>query len=284
MKRTLLAVLVAAAPPLAAQSTCPAPVLIAPDSVSTAATEVRLAISPDGNWMLWGVIGRERGAGGWDIWERRRLPDGGWTEPNPVGFNSTANDFDPAFIPIHPTVLFFSNRDGGLGGDDLYASTMDLEQGTWSDPLNLGSDINTAGNEWAPVVSPDGLRLMFSSDGRGGAGGQDLFVAERVGDRWGAVHPVPGVNSAEDDFDAAFLPDGRIVFTRGNAEEGRMSLFVWDGHQVRRLGAEVNSEVAPTFGPSISPAEPDVLVFSSHHPGNVRGRIDLYRVGLCAMR
>ena len=45
--------------------------------VSTAtATEIRIAFSPDGTRMLWGTIGREGGAGGWDLWESKKRPEG----------------------------------------------------------------------------------------------------------------------------------------------------------------------------------------------------------------
>jgi hypothetical protein len=268
-------------PATAGYRTCGAATLIAPDTVSTPVTEVRLALSADARRMLWGVIGREGGAGGWDVWERVRGEDGAWSAPRAPSFNSAENDFDPALSPDGRTVYFFSNRAGGQGGDDLYEATL-TASGEWGPARNLGPAVNTAKSEWAPVVSADGRTLMFASDGRGGVGKQDLWWAERTGEGWGRVRPAPGVNSAEDDFDAAFLPGGGIVFARGDAEAGRMTLYLSDRAGVRQLGAEVNPAEVPTFGPSVSAAERGMLLFSSHHVGNVRGRIDLYRIPLCA--
>lgn len=66
-----------------------------PDLVSTPNSEVRITFSPYGTRMLWGAIGWSAGAGGWDIYESERSPEG-WSAPKSVPFNSDANDFDPS--------------------------------------------------------------------------------------------------------------------------------------------------------------------------------------------
>ena len=93
------------------------PTLVAPDIVSSEFSEIRLTESPDGKAVLWGSTNRPGGPGGWDIWLSRRKVNG-WVTPEPAAFNSDANDFDPAFSPDGRWVYFFSNRPGGLGGDD----------------------------------------------------------------------------------------------------------------------------------------------------------------------
>src|SRR5262245_50574770 len=107
-----------AARPLALETTSAAE-LIAPGVASSEFSEVRLAVSPDGNTMLWGSTNRPGGPGGWDIWVSRQ-GTAGWSKPQSVSFNSVSNDFDPAFSPDGRYVYFFSNRPGGAGGDDLY--------------------------------------------------------------------------------------------------------------------------------------------------------------------
>lgn len=89
--------------------------------------------------------------------------DGEWTEPILSVFNEADSE------TLHPTIstdglkiIFASNRNGGYGGMDLYAST--LEGDTWSEPLNLGEQINTAGNDIFPFITQNGY-LLFSSDG-----------------------------------------------------------------------------------------------------------------------
>jgi TolB protein len=193
--------------------------LWAPDIVSTAQSEVRITFSPDGQRMLWGAIGWTGGTGGWDIYGSERS-NGRWTEPRVVSFNSTANDFDPSFAPDGSGVYFFSNRDGGFGKDDLYFAPFDAKTGGYAAAKNLGAKINSAGDEWAPVVSSDGKRLMFASDGHGGRGKHDLFIAHRRGDGWSEIENLAELNTPEEDFDATFLHDGFSVVTRPASSKG----------------------------------------------------------------
>ncbi|NJN26772.1 MAG: OmpA family protein [Cyclobacteriaceae bacterium] len=68
------------------------------------------------------------------------------------------------------------------GEEDIYIST--YQDGAWSQPVNLGSDINTSGQEMTPYLSPDQQKLYFSSNGHSNKGGLDLYVAERQGEGW----------------------------------------------------------------------------------------------------
>jgi hypothetical protein len=222
-----------------------------PDVVSTPKSEVRIAFSPDGKRMLWGAIGWSNGPssghGGWDIYESERTSSG-WSAPHPVSFDSSANDFDPSFAPDGSGVYFFSNRDGGFGKDDLYFAPFDARTGRYGAAKNLGAQINSPGEEWAPVVSPDGKRLMFASDGHGGRGKHDLFVAQRSGDGWGRIESLEALNTPEEDFDATFLHDGvSVVYASGKFEGDAVALYLAefrDGRyeQRERLPAAVNSQ------------------------------------------
>ena len=255
-----------------------------PDAVSTAKSEVRITFSPDGKRMLWGAIGWSDGAGGWDIYESQRSDDG-WSAPRFVSFNSPANDFDPSFAPDGSGVYFFSNRDGGFGKDDIYFAPFDARTAGYGAATNLGATINSSGEEWAPVVSPDGKRLMFASDGHGGRGKHDLFIAHRAGAGWDRIENLAALNTPEEDFDATFLHDGvSVVYTSGKFEGDAVALYVAefrDGHFLprERLPAEVNSkkQSAWTLGPSVSPHDPGALYFTSEHE-NGRGRADIYRI------
>jgi hypothetical protein len=95
-------------------------------------------------------------------------------------------------------LIFASNRPGGLGGMDLYVS---YKLGTlWSEPVNLGPKVNTAGNEVFPFIHADNT-LYFASNGHGGKGGLDLFQIKLENGDWGRLDPLPApFNTPEDDF------------------------------------------------------------------------------------
>jgi WD40-like Beta Propeller Repeat. len=93
------------------------------------------------------------------------------------------------------------------------------------------------------------------------------------------------VNGPDEDFDAAYLDDGRsLVFTRRTKDQEGADLWLaaWhDGRYAppRRLGPEVNAGKGWNLGPSTTAAEPGVLFFSSHRPDDTAGRLDIYRIG-----
>lgn len=90
--------------------------------------------------------------------------------------NSSADDKCPY---VHKNVMVFaSDRPGGQGGLDLYYSVM--RKGKWSAPKNFGPGINTASNEYRPVIGTEtdftNFLMIFSSDRPGGKGGYDLYM------------------------------------------------------------------------------------------------------------
>ena len=283
----LLAAIVATAspPPAPAFRVEPPIILVGPGVISTPASEIRIAVSPDGRRALWGAIDRAGGPGGWDIFESLRVgPTSAstWGPARAVSFDSPENDFDPSFAPDGLGVYFFSNRKGGLGGDDIYFVPFDPTAGTYGTAVNLGPEINTPKEEWAPAVSPDGARLLFASDGRGGRGKHDLFIATREDGHWVKARNVPELNTPAEDLDATFLPDGySVVLTCGDLD-GDVALYFApyvNGRYGSRqaLAPSVNLKGASAFGPSVTAAEPGFLFFNSRRPEGP-GRQDIYRV------
>ncbi|MGJ7904536.1 TolB family protein [Lysobacter sp. 1R34A] len=251
--------------------------------VSTVHSEVRGAVAPDGRRIVWGSTDRRGGAGGWDLWQAR-LIDGRWQDPTPLSVNAQANDFDPAFSADGRWLYFFSNRPGGHGGDDLYRTAV-REDGSYGPAENLGPGVNGRGDEWAPTPSRDGRHLLFASDGFGGSGGHDLFVAHWNGRAFVGPTPVPGVNSADDEFDAAWLGDGQtLVFARSkDVEKQPIRLYVahCDGAryaQAAPLALSFNTEEAYTLGPAIDWNKPGELLVSGSAKAPRAGKMDLYRM------
>ena len=113
---------------------------------------------------------------------------------NSEWYNITA----PCYSPDGSKLYFASDRPDGYGGLDIYYSQWN--KGYWNDPVNLGPQVNTNGNESYPFINVAG-ELFFSSDGHQGFGGKDIFVTKQLGSGW---YPPVGldepINSKYDDF------------------------------------------------------------------------------------
>jgi outer membrane protein OmpA-like peptidoglycan-associated protein len=126
-----------------------------------------------------------------------------WSEPERLNISdSIAWDGSPSFSADERTLYFSSNRRGGKGGVDLYRVPID-NSGRFGRPINLGSTINTPGDELFPYVSANG-KLYFSSDGHPSIGGLDLFVASRNENEIIVEHLGVPINSIGDDFAISF--------------------------------------------------------------------------------
>lgn len=259
-----------------------APALFAPGVVTTEASEVRLTISPDGKRAAWFARNRAGGAGGYDIWTSTYV-SGRWAAATPAPFNSKQRDFDPAFSADGRFVYFCSDRPGSRGGDDLYR--VPVTSTGFGEPEHLGAEVNSAGNEWAPMLSGDSKVLLFSSNGRGGAGRFDLFSAQHLSNgSFAPAAPLPGdINTSADEFDATLLADGTtVVFARApNLEKDRIVLAISSLRDGRYdigtvLPEVVNAAGQNTYGPMLDWSRSDRLTISSQRPEARAGGTDLY--------
>ncbi|HET7009469.1 MAG TPA: hypothetical protein VFI11_01735 [Anaerolineales bacterium] len=95
--------------------------------------------------------------------------------------NSPFPDGEHALHPDGVTLYFASPRPGGLGGADIWTST--LTGGTWSEPVNLGAPINSPGDELQPAFAADGNTMYFTSNRLADVGAA-IFRSARVGEGW----------------------------------------------------------------------------------------------------
>lgn len=135
--------------------------------------------------------------------------------------NDTIHNFaHPAVSPDGVWLYFSSDKPGGQGGYDLWRAK--LVNGRAEFPENLGKSINTVGNEVFPTFRQNG-DLYFSSNGRGGLGGLDVFIAhidENTGQHI-VEHPSYPINSQGDDFGLTFLLNGDAGFLSSNRDDAR---------------------------------------------------------------
>ncbi|HCT31476.1 MAG TPA: hypothetical protein DIW31_12295 [Bacteroidales bacterium] len=119
------------------------------------------------------------------------------------------------------TLYFSSNREGGFGGFDLYMSVKN-SLGTWSNPINLGSEINTPLDESSPFITSEGKRLFFCSKGHSTIGGYDIFVSTKGGLKWGVPQNLGyPLNTTDDDIFYFPIGDGSKGFISRSTPESQ---------------------------------------------------------------
>ncbi|WP_372361617.1 TolB family protein [Xanthomonas sp. NCPPB 1325] len=248
--------------------------------VSTPANEAHATLSPDGQRIVW-ASDRAGGAGGWDLWQAQ-LRGGRWQDAQALPINSAQDDTSPLFSADGRWLLFASARPRGAGGSDLYRVPVDA-QGKLGAVQSLGAAINSRGDEHAPSLSLDGTRLLFASDGHGGAGGLDVFVARWDGHAFSAPAPLVDINTPADELDAAWLGDGRgLVWTRGKSAGPSQLLLAAckDGHYThgQPVPLSFNGPQERTFGAVVDAAKPGELLVTGSARAPRAGQLDLYRM------
>lgn len=179
-----------------------------------------VSFSPDGKVMVFakGNTGKKKGAEDVDLYIAR-FRNGEWTAAQRItGSVNTPGHWEstPSFSPDGRTLYFSSSRPGGQGGLDIYSARMD-SRGRFSQVKNLGSEINTPGDEYFPHMAEDG-KLYFASDGHAGFGMLDIFVVNRSNGRNVIQNLGEPVNSNADDFGMFLFKPDRGFFTSNRAE------------------------------------------------------------------
>lgn len=230
-------------------------------------------ISRDGK-TFYMASNRPGGLGGIDIWVSTRASvNDPWGAPVNAGapVNSEANDFCPTVARDGHDFYFVSNRSGGCGGDDIYATRLGPDG--WDPVVNLGCDVNSAGNEASPFPLPEsgsGPVLYFSSTR---AGTNDLYVSESHGGVFGAAAAIAELNSAAQDGQPNVRRDGlEIFFFSNRAGAAGNDIYAATRASTRdpwstpvNLGSNVNSAASETR-PSLS-WDGTTLYFGSNRAG-----------------
>ena len=136
------------------------------------------SITQDGQYLFFTGCDRPTVLGQCDIYVSKRNGSD-WEAPYNLGppVNSRAWESQPSISSDGKTLYFVSNRKGGYGGYDIWKSTL-TDKG-WSEPENLGPNVNTPYDEQSPFIHPDDNTLYFSSNGWPGLGNLDIFVSRR---------------------------------------------------------------------------------------------------------
>jgi len=137
-----------------------------------------------------------------------------WTNVKALPFTSKEySTSNPSISKDGKTLYFSSNMPGSIGGNDIWKVAVNAD-GSFGTPENLGTKVNTEGNESFPFITDDN-RLYFASDGRKGFGALDIFVID-FNKKTDAVNVGAPVNTAKDDFAFSFNTTKNIGFFSSN--------------------------------------------------------------------
>ncbi len=133
------------------------------------------------------------------------------------------------FLANNRKVLIMAiNRYDAFGGKDIYVSFLQRDN-RWTEPMNLGNDINTANLESSPYLAADNETLYFSSKGYSGYGGDDVYISRRLDDTWtNWTEPEnlgPDINSEGDDVFFNIPPSGKYAYYSKAQEEGNEDIY-----------------------------------------------------------
>lgn len=150
--------------------------------------------------------------------------NGEMTSSKPFPYNEMGSSINSIFLSADGNTLYFaSDRQGGFGGFDLYKSQ--YNNGKWSNPENLGPEVNSIYNEITPHFFNN--TIYFASDDPNGLGGYDIYSATFTDGKWQEVIQLEReINSPEDDFFPAFNAGGDMFFTSSRTGgSGMMDIY-----------------------------------------------------------
>lgn len=216
-----------------------------PESLNRDQYNSILSISPDGQTILLkgayvngqyetrGFSIAKKSANGWEIPKKVIIPKYERLSKGKNEYGFLSND--------GKVLLMAFSEKKNSDEDDIYASFLEND-GTWSEVMNLGDEINTNFTETTPFLAPDGKTLYFSSNRAGGKGSNDIWVAQRKDDSW--IHWTEAINIGEpintEQYDAYYTISAAgdyAYFVSGNNSLGKKDIF--------RLKLDINKPVEP---------------------------------------
>ena len=192
-------------------------------NVNTPGSEGAAVILNEGSTIYYSMCKQTENANmGCKIY-KSRYNAGGWSDPQEVELtgDSSVSVAHPAVSKDELTMYFVSDSIPGMkcrGGKDIWVVKRSSTNGKWNKPENLGSKINTKGDEKFPYVSDEGI-LYFASDGHPGMGGLDIFKAVKNGTTWEVENMKSPINSPKDDFGICFYQNKKFGYLSSDRDK-----------------------------------------------------------------
>ncbi len=222
------------------------------DVINTEYNEGTGSISADGRTLIFTSCQGRRSYGRCDLYITYKSGDS-WSEPQNLGaaVNSKFWESQASLSADGRTLYFVSDRPGGKGGRDIWVSRRN-SAGQWTAAENVGTPVNTVGEEMSPFIHANGQTLYFSSNGHVGMGGYDLFMTENEEDSsWQQPRNLGyPINTHEDQFSLFVTADGtkgyytHEVARNGEPISGKIYQFTLpESAQVRNRSSYVSGRV-----------------------------------------
>jgi outer membrane protein OmpA-like peptidoglycan-associated protein len=199
------------------------------DTLNFAAKKGSMSLSADLQTLYYAADYAEQGYGRYDIYKVQRNP-WGWSKPKNLGQNINSDFWEsaPSIAPDGNAIYFASNRPGGYGGIDIYVAYKN-EKGYWEEAINLGPSINTKGDDQTPFIHADNQSLYFSSNGRSGFGGSDIYVArKKIDGNWTTpINLGYPINTYDNEGSIAVASNGITAYIASDRSDSRGELDIY---------------------------------------------------------
>ena len=197
---------------------------------STTFNEGAQNISQDGKWLIFTGCNFPEGLGSCDLYISY-LTKNGWSTPESLGPNVKSEVLEsfPSLSPDKRDLYFSSNVPGGFGGKDIWVCHRN-ENGKWDEPLNLGAEINTAGDESTPFIHADNQTLYFNSNGHAGYSEKpDIFVTRKLPNgKWSKPENLGyPINTIDDEGSLVVAPDGKTAYYSSDRSDTKGGLDIY---------------------------------------------------------
>jgi len=238
--------------------------------VNTSGHEGSINLTPDGQTLiLYRDI--ENGNVYYSNWDGKD-----WSAPSSFGsdINTKYWESHACLSADNNTLYFVSDRPGGFGGRDIYRCVK-LPNGAWSKATNVGPTVNTKYDEDGPFIHPDGVTLIFASNGHKSMGGFDIFFTtieedKKFSEPFNMGYPI---NTPGDDVFFVTSPDGKRGYFSsakdgGYGEKDIYTMFIPDAKE--KPLALFKGSIVPADGEKL-PEELEIVV-TNKETGEIVGR------------
>ena len=247
--------------PYASSKPMPEPTIFAEGVVSTGDFESHPAFTPDGKTLYF-----LRSSPTFNFWTivATHFKNNKWSSPEVISISGQYRDADPFITRDGSKFYFISDRPNSDPNRKQEKRSLDIwlmektDKG-WSEPRNLGSPVNSSGDEWYPTVASDGT-LYFGSDREGGKGRTDIYRSRLADGKYQAPENLgESINTQFDEFEPYISPDQSYLIFMAARPDGLGGSDLYLSYQQNgqwtkavNLGDKINSK-GSEYSPIVSP-------------------------------